>query len=329
MTRRSATVVFVAAAGPRRGFGHVIRCGVLADALGVPRVLALRASPSARRATTRLGWTLRDPRTVLAASPALLIVDDPSSTETARWVRRARQSGIPVATVHDGNAHISRADIVIDGSLLATARPGRLTGVRFAILHERIEALRRASRPRNSRRVLIALGGGAYVRRIGVRVARAIVRVRPDAGVELAAGFLFDPRRLPVLPAGCRWVVVRRGLAERLAAASVAVVSGGITLYEACALGTPTVAVAVVPAQRPAILAAAALKAVLVPAHSSAGPDPDAIAAAVDTLLSSPARAADLGQRGRTLVDGAGTRRVAAHLRRLLDRSSGVTRHAA
>jgi hypothetical protein len=177
--------------------------------------------------------------------------------------------------------------------------------------------------------VLIALGGGAYVRRIGVRVARAIVRVRPDAGVELAAGFLFDPRRLPVLPAGCRWVVVRRGLAERLAAVSVAVVSGGITLYEACALGTPTVAVAVVPAQRPAILAAAALKAVLVPAHSSAGPDPDAIAAAVDTLLSSPARAADLGQRGRTLVDGAGTRRVAAHLRRLLDRSSGVTRHAA
>ena len=38
-----------------------------------------------------------------------------------------------------------------------------------------------------------------------------------------------------------------------LAACDVAVVAGGVTLYEACAVGVPVVALAVVAAQRPAI----------------------------------------------------------------------------
>ena len=49
---------------------------------------------------------------------------------------------------------------------------------------------------------------------------------------------------------GCRWIAAPTVSADALATASVAVVAGGVTLYEACALGTPAVALAVVPAQR-------------------------------------------------------------------------------
>ena len=106
-----------------------------------------------------------------------------------------------------------------------------------------------------------------------------------------------------------------------LRSATVAVVAGGTTLYEACALGTPAVAVPVVPAQGTTVrrFVRAGLAVASPGARLPVGSDRwgrAAAAAALDLLTDAPRRAA-LAARGPRVVDGAGARRVADALRRL------------
>ncbi|ODS53891.1 MAG: hypothetical protein ABS36_11840, partial [Acidobacteria bacterium SCN 69-37] len=259
-------VLFAAAAGAEMGFGHLVRCGALADALGVSREIVLRGRASARTAALALGWSVHEGRDLVRTlQPDVVVVDDPSAPTRARRVRQARRAGVPVAVIVDAAppAETRGADLVVDGSLVA--QPGgwatRRAGPAWAILAPAVAARRRRPRARDRRRVLIALGGGAHVRRIGARIAAALVALSPHLHVDLAAGF--GPAAGDPLPPGCRWIRARTGLADRLSSAGVAVVAGGVTLYEACALGTPAVAVPVVAAQRPAIAAAAAAGAVV------------------------------------------------------------------
>jgi spore coat polysaccharide biosynthesis predicted glycosyltransferase SpsG len=133
--------------------------------------------------------------------------------------------------------------------------------------------------------------------------------------VEIAAGF--SVRRSVPLPANCRWLVARRGLAEALARAHIAVLAGGTTLYEACALGTPVVALPVVGAQRRTVRAFAATGAIV--AVDAARPERALARAAREAaaLLADPAGATRLARRAARLVDGRGAERVAQRLRAL------------
>jgi spore coat polysaccharide biosynthesis predicted glycosyltransferase SpsG len=315
-----ASVIFAATAGPRRGFGHLVRCGVLADALGVDRVVVLRSSSAATtRVARRLGWQVCTWRqAVNTSTPGLLIIDDPSAAHTRTWVRRARRLRIPVATIQDGGALHAASDLAIDGSAVSPHcdRPRRLAGPAFAVLRggsrRRVIGTRVGSRPH----IVIALGGGIHVRRLGARVAAEIVRRRPQARVDLAAGFIAGNR--PSLPRGCRWVGSDQ-LAAALSSSSVCVVSGGVTLYEACAFGTPAVAVAVVPAQRPAVNAVVRAKAALT-VHLDRPNGLARLAGVVCLLLEQPVLQRVLSRHARRLVDGRGTARVAARLTQLLKR---------
>jgi spore coat polysaccharide biosynthesis predicted glycosyltransferase SpsG len=319
--------MFAATAGPRRGFGHLIRCGVLADALGVSRIVALRrVSDHTARTARRFGWTLRNCAAIDSDRPELLIVDDPSAVETRRWVGRARRRGIPVATLHDGGSFGATSDLVIDVGAVSRHEdvPGRVSGPAFAVLRDSPHKWR----PRTGNaapRVCVALGGGAHVRRVGARVASAIVRRLPHAEVSVAAGFA--GRRRPQLPARCRWIAPADGLSLALSEASACVVSGGVTLYEACAVGTPTVAVAVVPAQQPAITAVvragAALTVNLVPENG-----PERLAELVCQLLERATLQRALRRNALRLVDGQGTARVVRRLRQLMQRQQGDAIHA-
>jgi len=329
--RRSPFVLFVVAAGPRCGFGHLVRAGVLADALGASRQLVLRGPESALHTAVAFGWTVhRGPRLLGHLVPDLVLVDDPSAREGARWIRLARAARIPVVVVGDGGAAAPGADLTVDGSFAARPadRAGRMAGPAFAMLKPRPATRRARSLARASGRVLVALGGGAHVRRLGVAIARAIAAHRSDLRVDVARGFVLAGSA-PALPARCRWVSAPDGLADHLAAASVAVVAGGVTLYEASALGTPIVAVPVVSAQRRAIAAAAnAGVALAVTARDERRIALDA-AALVARLMDDPGLAADLSRRARRLVDGHGAARVAARIHSLLLPQQERWRHAA
>ena len=340
--RRSVAIqcVFRVAAGPRIGFGHLMRARALARALGVRPVMSVRGGIAAHRAARRAGCEVlpayHDPCDVAS----LVVVDDPSPDHARRWVARAKRRSLLTVSIHDGGVGHATADLVVDASA-SSVRQRRserlLVGPRFYLLEPRLGA--RGARPASPRerrlaatgarvsraewqgrgapRVLVALGGGAHVRRVAARLVAAVAARCPAADIAVAAGLVSGRR--PRLPGG-RWLESPAGLIHALAASDVVVVAGGVTLYEACALGRPAVGMAVVKGQRPAIRALASQGGIL----DGGGPTVDAVTAsrvgaAVARLVADGARRRQLGSRARRLVDGRGAERVARRIRALVE----------
>jgi putative hydrolase of the HAD superfamily len=281
-------VLFRAPAGARRGFGHVVRCVSLARALGVRPLIALRGPRQARYAALRLGADLvASPTvaTIAALKPDVVVIDDPISADARRWIRAARKAGALAVTMHDLGLGCHDGDLRIDGSLTRAASGARaLSGPRYAVLDPALRDTGTANAgvanagvanagvanagvanvgaayqaARRRRTVLIALGGGPHARR-AESIATRIVRANPDAEVQIAAGFVSPAGAGPVKRRQAhdrvRWIGPQRGLAGALARASIAIVGGGVSLYEACALGVPAVTIPVVAGQRPTVRA--------------------------------------------------------------------------
>lgn len=322
----SSRCVFRVAAGPRLGYGHLRRARALAQRLDMPAVVSIRGGRPAERAAGAMGLRLvRNAKELDGAT--LLVVDDPSLEQGRRWIARARRAGVASVSVHD-DVRGHDADLVICGSLgvgrMQTTGES-LNGVRFYLLDRAIGEARRAGLVRSSdrpSRVLVALGGGQHVRRVAQQLVSSIRARCPNASIIVAAGFSRSPR--PILR-GARWLSARHGLVKALGDCDVAVVAGGVTLYEACALGTPAVGLAVVPEQRRAIRAFARRGAVI-----DAGGDPrraiDGAASGVARLLANKGLRDKTSARARTLVDARGADRVARRIRGLL--IDGVRRRA-
>ncbi|MGE3957548.1 MAG: hypothetical protein AB7H96_12580 [Vicinamibacterales bacterium] len=315
--------LFRVAAGPRIGFGHLMRCRSLARALGVAPRVSIRGSVATVAAAAAQGFTpVPGGLSVLAqgGAPGVLIVDDPMATAAARWVRRAREQRIPVATLHDLGLGYVDSDLAIDGSIDQGDHRGEvaLGGPLYAVLDPSVSQAR-ALPPVERDGVLIALGGGEHVHHWGTTLARAILARRPQTPVRIVRGFA-KPAATVDLP-GVRWVSAPGGLADELRRPAVAVVAGGVTLYEAAALGTPTVAIAVAPAQQLTIRGFARRGAVV---DAGIVTDPAAFAHAADAvadLMTHPGRAARLGGTAAHLVDGRGVFRVADAITQLARRA--------
>lgn len=329
-------VLFRVAAGPRIGFGHLIRCRSLARAMGVVPRVSVRGSAATRHAAVSLGWSLAPASSDDALSgdrPDVLVVDDPSAPFAAVWVRAARRAGVPVASIHDIGLGRVSSDLLIDGSVLEGRRQPAghelaLVGPAHMILDPAILETRRRNTKPPALRVLIALGGGAHVYQLAARIARAIAARVPDVRIRAAAGFSAR-RRQPAIPRG-RWVTAPDGLAHELSQTTVAVVAGGITLYEACALGVPAVAVAVTAAQHRTIRGIAKRGAAI-----DAGRPPitastiGRVADAAAALVCDARKRRRLSASGRRLVDARGAFRVADRLRGLALARTGAEAHAA
>jgi spore coat polysaccharide biosynthesis predicted glycosyltransferase SpsG len=316
----SLRVLFRVAAGPRVGFGHLVRCRSLARALGVGPSVSIRGASGTARVAAEGGWdvhTIEGDAALAAYRADVLVVDDPCPRHAARWIGWARHLNLLTATVHDLGLGYVAADLGVDGSIeprtQMRGRFGDLAGPAYAILDPAVSATWTAHRQRVPNQVLIALGGGGHVYGYAVRLCRAIAAKNPDARVRVAAGFA-GGRAKPPLEHG-EWITAPDGLAEELATATVAVVAGGVTLYEACALGTPAVAVALTSAQHVTIRAFAARGAVVDGHRLEAGSQTiTAVAAEVDRLLRAPLVCDRLALSGRHLVDGRGAFRVAERL---------------
>jgi spore coat polysaccharide biosynthesis predicted glycosyltransferase SpsG len=324
-------VLFRAPAGPRRGFGHLVRCRSLARALGVRPLIALRGGERVVAAAQALGCDViaGAPAAVIArVAPHVLVVDDPIAADARRWMACARRAGCRVVTVHDLGLGACEGDLVVDGSIKvrggrssASATPTAdkkgaprrtfLCGPRVAMLDPAFGSPLRAVPPSRIPRVLISLGGGPRAA-LAYAIARAVLREMPWACIRIAGGFAVaspaDRNRIA-------WTGPLNGLAGELALCDVAVVGGGVSLYEACARGVAAVGVPVVAAQRPTVrgfVAAGAARG-----DASAAPDAERVAREVVSLLRQPAVRQTLAAQGRKLVDGRGALRVADAIRRL------------
>jgi spore coat polysaccharide biosynthesis predicted glycosyltransferase SpsG len=315
-------VLFRAPAGPRRGFGHLVRCRSLARALGVRPLIAIRGGQPARAAARALGCDVIEgaPAAVIArVAPQVVVVDDPIASNARRWIACARHAGCRVVTVHDLGLGACDGDLVVDGSIVRrgrssdrpASRPTYLSGPRFALLDPAFASPLRAVRRPRTPRVLIALGGGPRAV-LGYSIAKAVRREMPWVSIRIAGGFAVasaaDRHRIA-------WTGPLNGLAGELAACDVAVVGGGVSLYEAGARGVAAVGVPVVVPQRPTVRGFVTAGAAL--GDASTAPDAERVARDVVRLLRQPALRTALAGQGRKLVDGRGAGRVAEAIRRL------------
>jgi spore coat polysaccharide biosynthesis predicted glycosyltransferase SpsG len=292
-----------------------VRALRLAAAMGA-RVWLSADGPTPRWTPSRVtvagvrGVTLLD-----AVRPHLVVLDTPVASDGQRWVAAARRRRIAIASIHDRGIAPQTTDLAIDGSLAATGavRGARrsLVGPKFMVVDPAVGRTRRVP---SRGRVVIALGGGSRVN-LARRIGRELLRRCPGVHVVVAAGFGAGGG----VADGLTWIGPRRSLAPVLAAAEVAIVAGGITLYEAAALGVPSVAVAIVPAQRATVHAFARADAALAVTSQDRA---DAIAAKAVLLLRDRVNAGALAGRARRLVDGNGTARVASVLRRLAEEAA-------
>jgi UDP-2,4-diacetamido-2,4,6-trideoxy-beta-L-altropyranose hydrolase len=313
-------VLFRAAAGSRRGFGHLVRCRSLARALGVRPLICLRGPQAAMDVALALGCDIvagTAARLIRELRPDVVVVDDPVSSTAARWIAAARAAGVPVASVHDLGLGCLDADLVIDGSVARGAAPaGRRTAVgpRFAI----VDPTRVAPRPCCVRRgVVIALGGGPRAH-VACAIARAIARRVPEMTVRVVGGFISaaPPRgKADRLPRNLTWTGPVTSLIAEFGRAQVAVVAGGVSLYEACALGAAPVAVPVVAAQRATVTAFVREGAAVGSLHATAA---EQVAEAAVALLTDARSRRLVIRRALRLVGGQGTPPAAREVTRLV-----------
>jgi spore coat polysaccharide biosynthesis predicted glycosyltransferase SpsG len=309
-------ILFRAPAGAGRGFGHLTRSVALARALGVRPLVALRGGRKAREAALLLGADVvvrPSLRALRALRPDVLIVDDPVASEANRWARAARRAGAVVVTVHDLGLGARTADLAVDGSVTRQLKASRgrkvLAGTRFAVLDPAFT--RRPVQPSRTPRVLIALGGGPHRKR-AQKIAETILASQPAAEVRIAGGFVAP--RAARSTSRVRWIGSVRGLASELARATVAVVGGGVSLYEAAAMGVPAVTVPVVKSQIPTVLAFARRRAAVAVPYAAA---PAKAGHEVVRLLQNPSLRRSLARQSRRVVDGQGATRVAGEVLKL------------
>jgi spore coat polysaccharide biosynthesis predicted glycosyltransferase SpsG len=308
-------ILFRAAAGPRRGFGHLVRCRSLARALDVRPLIALRGGPRVAETAIALGCDVvkgSAAKVLASLKPDVLIVDDPIAADARKWMKAARSAGALVVSIHDLGLGCLDADLVIDGSITKNARARNgltLAGPKYAVLDPSL--LEDAAPERDSYSVLVALGGGPRAE-LANDIAEAIVQANPQARVRIAGGFNGLPREEAERIA---WIGPSRSLHAEMAMASVAVVGGGVSLYEACAHGVPAVGVPVVAAQRPTV--AAFVKRGVARGIVRGRVTAQAVADECAELLTDEAMRRHMARLGKRLIDGRGAFRAAEAVTRL------------
>jgi UDP-2,4-diacetamido-2,4,6-trideoxy-beta-L-altropyranose hydrolase len=340
MKGSASSVVFRVAGGPRLGFGHIVRALSLAKAMQVSPRMSVRGTAETKKVAHRLGALVKEQSlaAVLARGDVrLLVIDDPDTQAATDALALARRHGAMVASVHDLGIAPIASDLAIDGSLAMLRKDwpstDALLGPRYAVLDPSLltvgpsegQAMRAQSEGRL--RVLVSLGGGPRVT-AGLRIARAIADASADIWVTLAAGF--GVRALQTRHPRVRLLESPSWLRSELARVDVAVLAGGVTLYEAALLGVPSVALAVVAAQMPTIRAfervGASIAAGCLVSGDRANVERTRAKAvqAVAALLADEEKRRVMAVQGQQQVDGRGALRVAAALTRLMDQGTAV-----
>jgi UDP-2,4-diacetamido-2,4,6-trideoxy-beta-L-altropyranose hydrolase len=310
--------VFRCDASKAIGLGHLARAFALADELrgqadGTPLFL-VRPDPLAEAFLTArglvptpvagAGYALAD---VLAAVERGDVVVSDSYELGAADLEALAAAGVHRIVVDDF-AQLDRwaGALVVNPNLGADAAayPGAgrvLAGADYALVRGEIRSAAAAAPPRRSRRVVVCLGGGRW----------------PDTAepllAELGTRELDVRATLPASSIAGVFAVPPDALPGELAAAAVAVISGGVVKYEAAVCGTPSLLVSIVEHQEGVsrLFAGTGAARYLGSLDALA---PEAVADAVVELVGNEPERARMARAGQALVDGQGAARVATAL---------------
>jgi len=335
--QRRPVAIVRAAASERIGIGHVMRCRSLAHALRQRGWTCLFAVDSAtRRAVAGLELSdflvdlddnPDDPSVLLATWPDgvdLLVVDhyewDADREVRCRpWARR-------VLVIDDLADRPHACDVLVDQTLGRTEDDYRglvpshcelLLGPEFALLRpefaeRRHAALTRRVRMEKPRRILVNFGGGRQDPVIR-DVLLAISAMDLDADVDLVLGASEADLLSVPQPGKIRLRVHPRtpDMAGMMSAADLAIGAGGVSTWERCCLGLPSVIIVVADNQRGIAAAVAAAGAAIT--IDSRGPEKQSeIRRALALLWTDRHRYAAMSRAAAAICDGLGTQRVAS-----------------
>jgi spore coat polysaccharide biosynthesis predicted glycosyltransferase SpsG len=259
-----------------------------------------------------------------------VVIDHPR--RNGPWSRLVRRAvpGAVVAVIDDEGGDLD-ADLVVNGTVLEAyhrysglpARAQVLAGPRHTLLRpvfgrSRWPAAGAGPGVGREAGVLMVVGSGAGAADWARFLASEVLDRTGWGRSRLVVGAAFPDRAALVSAgdaAGIQVLVGQSGaeLAALLASAPVALITGGMIVYEALAVGVP----AVVYPQIPNLLPEArwlAGRGCIHDLGAGGGFDAAAVRGAVNTLLGDRAAAAGMSRRQRRLIDGGGAGRMAAAL---------------
>jgi spore coat polysaccharide biosynthesis predicted glycosyltransferase SpsG len=183
----------------------------------------------------------------------------------------------------------------------------------FAIVQERIPP--RVFGP--LRKVFVAMGG-ADAAGLSVKVARALKQVEGLEEVQFVCGPAFPrladlQRTVQDTPWRCQLLASLPGLLDRYLWSDLAIVAGGLTMYEVCCVGTPALAVCQPIDHQLELADRLSFAGAMATVGYGLDASEERIAEQV-CRLADPDIRREMSLRGPTLVDGNGTARVAEAL---------------
>ncbi|OGH56776.1 MAG: hypothetical protein A3G34_14780 [Candidatus Lindowbacteria bacterium RIFCSPLOWO2_12_FULL_62_27] len=321
----SRTAVLLRAdGGPGIGGGHVMRARTLSDALldeGFDVHLFskdnawIRSVQPMFRCRVRLLKAADNESLILFQSArrlgARLIVLDVQST-SPEYVKYLQGSGATVITIDDPGLGADAADATFRAGHKLRRENNYYYGFPYAILPPALLKLRDGSRePEAVRSAVIFLG---------TFDARGYGRWIPDiAGrfPQIAFSWFTDSAAAP--HANLQILGLSQNLFwEKLAAADLAIISGGVTLYETTTLGRPAVVLPQAPheTEQAKFFADAGAVCLVDP------PSFEQLAGVLSALAGAKDRLAAMHDRSMELADGRGLERFLEAVRRLLSRST-------
>ncbi len=178
-----------------------------------------------------------------------IIVLDVSNTDE-NYIKSLKKNGNKVVSFDDLGAGRDHVDLLIDANLDSSdfSKARSLFGLKYVIVHTRFSVFRNLEKniPEKIGRVVISMGG-TDPRCIGPEIAKCLLKSGSDfkIGLILGAGFNDKDTKLENMDfvrnndGKCEIHKNLPDLAEILFNADIVICAGGITLYEACAVGTP------------------------------------------------------------------------------------------
>jgi CMP-N-acetylneuraminic acid synthetase len=329
---RQPRVLFRADGGRRLGMGHVYRSLAIADALRQASQADAAFLMSGEHAegiatVSRAGYPVRvasDSRLetqlehIRDFAPAILINDLPTLDDS--YLRALSHLGCTTVNLVDTlddlevTEHYKQVIVSVMNSDRETPE-GFYGGPEFAILRSHFQG--RPKELRETPRLLLLSFGGSDPQGLTLRAARALADLPEAVEIVAVTGPAFaDPQRLEALvgtlPRALRQVHAVPGghIADLMQQADVVVCSGGMSVYEIAALGTPGIVLGQNAREDERMRTFARNGTVEYLGLGSEVPDAT-LRQAVLALLGDAERRRAMSGRGRALVDGLGATRTA------------------
>lgn len=327
------SLLIVTEGGRSVGLGHLRRCVTLAAALtriGVQPRFRVEGGEAAEALVRDAGFPveahadLSDAAELsawIASSPAEGVLIDSYRADEEVFRACAPKKTIAIDDLADRPLPV---DMVVNSTIAAESLDyGRLTrarlllGPRYALLRPEFEAVPARHARRSIERVMITLGGSDHGT-LASSIVRWCAAAAPSAALEVVIGPFFERLELLCALESDRIVLLEQPhMRDVMLRADLAVVSGGQTLFELAATGTPAIVITTAGNQVEHARAFADRGTVVLAGRADDPDLPSRFAVAFESARDVPARA-QMSRRGRELVDGRGAERTASAIVEIL-----------